>query len=149
MIKEYLTSNIMLVAGLLSSISILLDNYLFTDWSHIITLMIALFVDFTFAIIVCYKNKTFDIDRLFRFAYKVSAYFCIMFIVHAASYHEPNELVKFLGMQINNTVFYIFLIHELISIVRNTKQLGVVYPEQFEKFLTKFNITNNNNNTNV
>lgn len=137
-IESYFNLPMLMLASILSVLSTITDNYLFADWSSIITMMLALFVDFCLAVALAIKRKEFQWSKIGLFSVKVGVYFSVLFIVHAAVWHEKNETIKDIAHALNNGIFWAFLIHELFSILKNARAIGVQLPKKVEDTLNKF-----------
>lgn len=134
-LESYFNFALLVTAGLLAPVSTWLHKYLFDDWSFIITIMLALGVDLVLGTWRALREKSFAWSKLGTFGIKAGVYFAVLFIIHAAAFHEKNPAIKDIAEYLDSGLYWIFLGHELLSIIAHARALGVNVPDKVETLI--------------
>ncbi|PSR53914.1 hypothetical protein AHMF7605_10490 [Adhaeribacter arboris] len=125
----------------------LINRYIFSDWSFIAFLMVAVSLDTVTGIWVAYKFRKIHSMRLRKqFCEKVAQYGVGLILVHILSSHlvdgQPNQAFNTLMPYFKGVMYMVFLGAECISVDENMGKLGLPFlPKWFRRRMQEFNET--------
>lgn len=117
------------------------EEYVFNDWQFIITVMILLVVDTITGVWKGYKAKQLSSYKFRDVLKKAALYLMLIVIANVVSRYTVQGQANVLLQWVDNTVYALITITELLSILENMGALGVRIPVWLLKRLRDFTET--------